>query len=105
MADPISGSCNSVLCLQAGGVACGLPIIRSRRFVMTILRRGSQRDHGPKLVISGLSLKEAYDCRGSVTWDRKNNQIIIFVPWVPYGDDRTHHDYYIVLTLEDISNL
>ena len=72
---------------------------------MDIVRRGSYRDRGSTPVISGLSLKEAYEWKRNARWDHATKQIIIRVPYVPYGDGRTNHDYHIRLTLEDISSL
>jgi hypothetical protein len=79
--------------------------VANKEIEMDILRRGSSRDHGPTFIISGQSLKKAYEWEANVRWDHISKQIIIFVPSVPYGDGHTNHDYYIRLSLEDISYL
>jgi hypothetical protein len=72
---------------------------------MDILRRGSQRDYGTNLIVSNLSLERSLREEGNVWWDHKYKQIVIRVPWVQYGDGRTHHNYHIYLSLQDISAL
>ena len=74
---------------------------------MDISRRGSERDRGPTSVISGLRLKVGAQSQweNNVRWDATRKQIVIDTRWVKHTDERTHHDYSIRLSLEDVSAL
>jgi hypothetical protein len=57
--------------------------------------------------VSGLSFKTGskYSWQDNVSWSAHDKRLVIR-PWqVPHTDGRTHHNYSIELTLEDISSL
>lgn len=75
---------------------------------MEIVRFGSQRDHGPTVLMARRTLKSgrAYGWGNNVHWDRESKQILIKAPYVAHHQNSsTHHDYEIRLSIEDIPAL
>jgi hypothetical protein len=74
---------------------------------MDISRRGSDRDRGTSSIIAGLSFSVGgkYEWQDNVRWDTQWKQIVISVPRVRHQDGRTHHNYQIRLSLNDVASL
>jgi len=74
---------------------------------MDIFRRGAQRNRGTTSIVSGLSFTADSDhwWQNNVQWDAVSRQLIIQPRWVLHTDGRTHHNYAVTLSLEDISSL
>lgn len=74
---------------------------------MDILRKGAWRDRGTTTIVSGLSFKTGnkYSWQDNVNWDSRTKHLIIRPRNVPSTDGVTQHDYFIRLTLDDISSL
>jgi len=74
---------------------------------MDITRRGAERDRGETTIISNLPFKTGsknwWD--NNVRWDRLSKKVVIRAPGVCHTDGRTHHDYTIELSLDDVAAL
>jgi hypothetical protein len=75
--------------------------------MMDIYRRGAQRNRGTTSIVTDLSFTADSDnwWQNNVQWDATSRQLIIQPRWVLHTDGRTHHNYAITLSLEDISSL
>jgi hypothetical protein len=74
---------------------------------MDISRKGAERDRGRTDIISGLtftSRNESY-WKDNVRWNTHAKAIIINANWILSTDGKSHHNYTIKLTLEDIAAL
>jgi hypothetical protein len=74
---------------------------------MDILRHGAQRNRGTTAIVEGLSFKTGgqYSWQDNIVWSAKAKYLEIRPRWVTHTDGRTHHNYYIHLTLDDISSM
>jgi len=74
---------------------------------MDIYRHGAYRDRGTTAVIKGVVLDVAgqYGWPGNVRWESSTKHVIVNARLVEYTDGRTHHNYNIRLSLEDVSAL
>jgi hypothetical protein len=71
------------------------------------ISRGAQRDRGQTTVINELVLRvgSEYKWHDKVRWDPATKKVVIDAGWVRHTDGRTHHNYQIRLSLEDVSAL
>lgn len=74
---------------------------------MNISRRGSYKNYGYKTLVSDLSFRvgNKYKFLDDVQWKEADEVLLIKSKFVPHSDGVSHHNYEIVLTLEDISTL
>lgn len=74
---------------------------------MDIYRCGAKRNCGTKTIINGLAFKSGneYSWRDNVWWSRVEKAIYIRAESILHTDKKTHHDYTIKLTLEDVASL
>jgi hypothetical protein len=74
---------------------------------MNITRRGSYRDRGTTSIISNLSLASDSDdyWKNNIHWNPNNKSIYMKAELVRSPSGRSHHNYSIRLTLEDVAGL
>lgn len=74
---------------------------------MDIYRQGAERNRGRTYLVEELSFKtdEERAWKNNVQWDEYSKRLEIRPKWIRHTDDVTHHNYTILLTLDDISSL
>lgn len=74
---------------------------------MNIVRRGSQRNRGPRTLVKGLVLKSrsGRPWSDSLAWNSESIEFVIQVRNVPSQDGKSHHDYTHRITLVDFAEM
>lgn len=72
---------------------------------MDISRKGAERDRGRTKIVSGLTLTsdQGVYAKRNVRWNMTEKAVYIEAYFVKHTDGRSHHNYSIKLTLDDVA--